>query len=111
MVKVNGGKFHICFNHILEIFRLCYARHFGRIVKIIKSGMYVLTIGKKEACQDWVHIENLVQSQLLAAENLILQNGGKINEPLEALSYDLLQTQESVPAKVPKRHMSVAFSS
>mmetsp|Transcript_16308 Transcript_16308/g.25840 ORF Transcript_16308/g.25840 Transcript_16308/m.25840 type:complete len:410 (-) Transcript_16308:41-1270(-) len=45
-------------------------RHFARIVKIIKQGLYVVTIGQASAKQDWVHIDNLVFAHTLAAKHL-----------------------------------------
>jgi len=46
-------------------------RHFPRIIGNIKVGLFRFTIGKPDAKEEWVYVDNLVQAHILAAKKLV----------------------------------------
>lgn len=46
-------------------------RHFPRMIKIMKSGLWIFNIGKPTDKVDWVFIDNLVYAHILAAAKLL----------------------------------------
>eukprot|EP00958_Prasinococcus_capsulatus_P010741 scaffold1046_cov189-Prasinococcus_capsulatus_cf.AAC.1 len=42
-------------------------RHLPRIVAMLRRNLFLFTVGPRDALVDWVHVDNLVHAQLLAA--------------------------------------------
>lgn len=66
----DGGTLYTTVLRSVGIYGPGEQRHFPRIVRYMREGLLVFRCGCKNAISDFVHIENLVQAQILAAEGL-----------------------------------------
>uniref|UniRef100_A0A669QHU8 Short chain dehydrogenase/reductase family 42E, member 2 n=1 Tax=Phasianus colchicus TaxID=9054 RepID=A0A669QHU8_PHACC len=65
-----GGVLHTCVLRPPGIYGPEEQRHLPRLAKNIERGLLNFKFGDPSAKMNWVHVENLVQAQILAAEAL-----------------------------------------
>lgn len=66
-----GRKLYTCSLRPAAIYGPGEERHFPRILKLAELGLYSVNIGGPDTKQDWVYVDNLVHSQLLASMALL----------------------------------------
>ncbi|XP_033630796.1 short-chain dehydrogenase/reductase family 42E member 1-like [Asterias rubens] len=64
----NGGVLHTCSIRPPGIYGAGEQRHFNRIVNLLS--LYKANLGSRDTLTNWVHVDNLVNGHLLAAEGL-----------------------------------------
>ncbi|XP_053550234.1 putative short-chain dehydrogenase/reductase family 42E member 2 [Bombina bombina] len=65
-----GGKLHTCVLRSSAIYGQDERRHFPRIIANVKRSLVFFKFGSKDAKMNWVHLSNLIEAQILAAEAL-----------------------------------------
>ncbi|NXG02217.1 D42E1 reductase, partial [Sakesphorus luctuosus] len=65
-----GGTLHTCVIRPPGIYGPDEQRHLPRLAKLIERGLLSFKFGDPTAKVNWVHVENLAQAQILAAEAL-----------------------------------------
>ncbi|NWI85749.1 D42E1 reductase, partial [Pitta sordida] len=68
-----GGALHTCVIRPPGIYGPDEQRHIPRLAKLIERGLLSFKFGDPAAEVNWVHVENLTQAQILAAEALTPQ--------------------------------------
>ncbi|XP_072168234.1 short-chain dehydrogenase/reductase family 42E member 1-like [Diadema setosum] len=66
----SGSKLHVCVIRPVAIYGAGEQRHFPRIVKNMEQGLVCVKIGGPQILVPWVHVDNLVNGHILAAEGL-----------------------------------------
>eukprot|EP00897_Mesotaenium_endlicherianum_P005304 jgi/Mesen1/4801/ME000243S03977 len=67
----SGGRLFTCALRPAAIYGPEEERHFPRIMTHVRRGLFLFTIGDKDARVDWVHVDNLVHAHLLATAALL----------------------------------------
>ncbi|NXS09995.1 D42E1 reductase, partial [Neodrepanis coruscans] len=65
-----GGTLHTCVIRPPGIYGPNEQRHLPRLAKLIERGLLSFKFGDPDAKVNWVHVENLCQAQILAAQAL-----------------------------------------
>ncbi|XP_060117024.1 putative short-chain dehydrogenase/reductase family 42E member 2 [Heteronotia binoei] len=65
-----GGKLYTCALRSPGIYGPEEQRHMPRLALSIERGLFSFRIGSSEALMNWVHVKNLVQAHVLAADAL-----------------------------------------
>ncbi|XP_062999116.1 putative short-chain dehydrogenase/reductase family 42E member 2 [Elgaria multicarinata webbii] len=65
-----GGKLYTCALRAPGIYGPEEQRHMPRLASKIESGQFAFKLGSPDVLMNWVHVENLVQAHILAAEAL-----------------------------------------
>ncbi|XP_075755578.1 putative short-chain dehydrogenase/reductase family 42E member 2 [Pelodiscus sinensis] len=72
-----GEKLHTCVLRPPGIYGPGEQRHLPRVVKNIQRGLFNIHFGNPKSQMNWVHVKNLIQAHLLAAETLTPEKGYK----------------------------------
>ncbi|CAM6123223.1 unnamed protein product [Calypogeia fissa] len=70
-LKNKGRRLYTCALRPAAIYGPGEERHFPRILKMADLGLYLFNIGGPDTKQDWVYVDNLIHSQLLASMALL----------------------------------------
>ncbi|KAM4632526.1 putative short-chain dehydrogenase/reductase family 42E member 2 [Discoglossus pictus] len=70
-----GGKLHTCVLRPPGIYGPDERRHLLRVVRNIERRMFCFKFGKSSSRMNWVHVSNLIEAEILAAEALTVNKG------------------------------------
>ncbi|OCT64235.1 putative short-chain dehydrogenase/reductase family 42E member 2 [Xenopus laevis] len=70
-----GGKLHTCVLRPPGIYGPDEQRHLPRLVSNIEKGLIFFTVGRQKTFLNWIHLYNLVEAHILAAEALTATKG------------------------------------
>lgn len=78
------GKLYSCAIRPAAIYGPGEERHLPRIVNLAKLGLLPFKIGEKNVKSDWVYVDNIVLSLLLASMGLLDDIPGREGQPVAA---------------------------
>ncbi|XP_054851402.1 putative short-chain dehydrogenase/reductase family 42E member 2 [Eublepharis macularius] len=119
-----GGKLYTCALRAPGIYGPEEQRHMPRMALNIERGMFNFKIGSADTLMNWVHVKNLVQAHILAADALtpeknyiasgqayFINDGEKVNlyEWLSPLFEKLGARKPWIPAPLFLVHLSAVF--
>lgn len=82
--KKGKGKLYSCAIRPAAIYGPGEERHLPRIVNLAKLGLLPFKIGEKNVKSDWVYVDNIVLSLLLASMGLLDDIPGREGQPVAA---------------------------